>query len=65
MNVLRTAISVFLVAVILLSIAGWIWAGQQSSFQATGARVVLGLGSLASLGALLELWRGGASHAHQ
>jgi hypothetical protein len=58
MNVVRAAISVFIVVLLAISTAGWIWVGShQSAAQATASRTVLGIGTLAALLALLALWR--------
>jgi len=56
MNVIRSVISVFLVILLSLSIAGWIWAGGQPSPKLEGARVVLALCGLLSVGSLALLW---------
>jgi hypothetical protein len=66
MNVIRIAISIFLLGVIVLAVLGWQWAGQQpETFQAGGARAVLSLGALGSLFALYMLWRPDRhGHAH-
>lgn len=57
MNIVRSIISVFVLALVALSIAGWIWAGGQPSPGQEGARVVLALCGLSSLGCLWLLWR--------
>jgi hypothetical protein len=56
MNVIRSLMSVFLVILLALSIAGWIWAGGQPSPQSEGARLVLVLCGLTAVGSLWLLW---------
>ncbi len=59
MNFIRTLISVFVVAVIGVCIAGQFWAGS-ADFTSTyrlGARVVLAICTVASIGCLWLLWR--------
>jgi hypothetical protein len=58
MNLVRTFISVFVVALSVVSVYGWIWAGhQETEYVRNGARVVLALCFLASLGCLVLIWR--------
>ena len=57
MNLIRSIISVFLVALVGISIAGWIWAGGLPTEKMAGARAVLLIGGLASGGCLGLLWR--------
>lgn len=56
MNLIRSIISVFLIALFLLAIAGWIWAGGQPHAKMLGARFVLALCGLASIGSLGLIW---------
>jgi hypothetical protein len=56
MNFIRSIISVFLLLLFAVSIAGWIWAGGQPSPRMEGARFVLALCGLSSVGALGLLW---------
>ncbi len=56
MNLVRSLISLFLLALLAVSIAGWIWAGGQPSPKLEGARVVLALCGLSSVGCLWLLW---------
>ena len=56
MNLVRSVISVFLLLLLGLSVAGWIWAGGQPSPKMEGARFVLTLCGLASIGCLGLLW---------
>ncbi|MCA9263063.1 MAG: hypothetical protein KDA60_04420 [Planctomycetales bacterium] len=56
MNLIRSLISILLVAVIAVSIAGWFWAGTSSVAHPVGARVALTLCGLASLAAMRALW---------
>lgn len=57
MNIIRILMSFFLVVLLVLSIAGWIWAGGGSTPQPNGARLVLALCGLTSVGSLYLLWR--------
>ncbi len=57
MNLVRSVISVFVVALVGVSIAGWVWAGAQPSPNREGARVVLAICGIASIGCLWMLWR--------
>jgi hypothetical protein len=57
MNLVRSVISVFLLVLLMLSIAGWMWAGGQPYFNMLGARFVLALCGLVSLGSLGLIWR--------
>lgn len=56
MNLVRSVISVFLLILLAVSVAGWIWAGGQPSPKLEGARFVLALCGLASIGCLGLLW---------
>lgn len=56
MNLIRSIISLFLVLLLAVSIAGWMWAGRLPSPNMEGARFVLALCGLASLGGLGLLW---------
>ena len=57
-NVVRIAISLFIVVVVALSVTGWIWTGRhQPPAQAAASRTVLGLGVLAGAAGLTALWR--------
>ena len=56
MNLIRSIISVFLLILFGLSIAGWVWAGGQPSPKLEGARFVLALCGVAALGGLGLLW---------
>jgi hypothetical protein len=57
MNAVRSVISVFLLVLLGLSVAGWVWAGGQPSPQSTGARLVLALCGLMAVGSIELLWR--------
>lgn len=57
MNLVRSVISIFVVTLVVLSVAGWMWAGGQPAEKMIGARVALTLCSLASLGSLWVMWR--------
>lgn len=56
MNLVRTVISIFVIVLFLISIAGWVWAGGQPSPKMEGSRVVLAVCGLSSLGCLWLLW---------
>ncbi len=57
MNLIRSIISVFVAALVVLSVAGWIWAGGQPSPRMEGSRFVLALCGLSSIGGLWLLWK--------
>ena len=58
MNVIRLAISLFILVVIALAITGWFWTGaHQTASQSTASRVVLGLCVVAGIVGLTALWR--------
>jgi len=56
MNLIRSIISVFLVALIAIAIAGWIWSSDHPSPNRDGGRFVLALSALSSIGCLRLLW---------
>ena len=56
MNLIRSIISVFLLILLAVSVAGWIWAGDQPSPKKEGARVVLALCGASAVGAMGLLW---------
>ncbi|MCA9125025.1 MAG: hypothetical protein KDB11_32845 [Planctomycetales bacterium] len=56
MNLIRSIISVFMVLLLAVSVAGWVWAGGQPSPKMEGARLVLALCGLTSIGGLGLLW---------
>jgi hypothetical protein len=58
MKAIRAAISLFILVVIALATAGWVWTGDhQNGSQAVASRVVLALAILSGLVGLLSLWR--------
>ena len=58
MNVIRGAISLFIVVLIVISASGWFWAGShQAPAQSTASRVVLTICIVAGLIGLRALWR--------
>lgn len=58
MNVVRLAISLFIVLLIGVATRGWIWTGgHQPAAQAAASRVVLALCVAAGLVGLAALWR--------
>lgn len=60
MNAIRIAITVFILLLIGLSVAGWRWTGaNQTASQAAASRVVLLAGSVAGLVGLSVIWRHG------
>jgi hypothetical protein len=63
MNLIRSLMSLFLLAVLGLSIAGWIWAGDQPAEKMIGARVALGMCGLMAAGAIGLLWSAKQTHA--
>lgn len=57
MNVIRIAISAFIVVLIAVSITGWIWTGShQAAAQSAASRVVLSLCIVAGIVGLSALW---------
>lgn len=65
MNLIRSVMSVFLVILVGVSVAGWIWAGGQPSPQMEGARFVLALCALSALGCLWLLWNANPDRSPQ
>jgi hypothetical protein len=58
MNIIRLAISSFILIVIALAVAGWFWTGShQAASQSAASRTVLGLCVLAGIAGLAALWR--------
>lgn len=58
MTVVRLAISVFIVLLIAVSVAGWVWTGgNQPPDQWVASRVVLALSALAGALGLVAIWR--------
>ena len=57
-NVIRIAISLFVVVLVTVSALGWVWLGTHlSPAQAVAGRVVLTAGMIAAGAALSMLWR--------
>jgi hypothetical protein len=57
-NVVRIAISTFILVLVALSAAGWVWAGShQPPAQSVASRTVLSLCMLAGVLGLTALWR--------
>jgi hypothetical protein len=56
MNAIRSLISLFLVALLAVSVAGWIWAGGLPPPNMAGARAVLAMCGLSSLLGLGLIW---------
>ncbi len=58
MNVIRLAISLFILVVMALAVTGWFWTGaHQDASQSAASRVVLGLCVVAGIVGLTALWR--------
>jgi hypothetical protein len=58
MNVVRSVISFFILVLIAVSVAGWIWAGGQPSPRAMmGSRVALAVSAVAGVVGLVAVWR--------
>jgi len=57
MNLIRSAISVLLLTLVVISVGGWVWAGDRPAPTMEGARFALGLCGLASVICLGVLWR--------
>jgi hypothetical protein len=58
MNIIRIAISLFILVLLVISVAGWIWTGRnQPAPHASASHVVLTLGALAGVAGLVALWR--------
>lgn len=56
MNLIRSLMTIFLLSVVAVSVAGWIWAGGQPSPKLEGARFVLALCILMGVGSMGILW---------
>jgi hypothetical protein len=63
MNLIRSVMSLFLFILLGLSVAGWVWAADQPSPQAEGARTALALCGVMALGSIWLLWRTKESRA--
>jgi hypothetical protein len=58
MKVVRAAISLFILVVIGLAVAGWIWTGgHQAASAAAASRIVLSVAIITGLVGLRSLWR--------
>lgn len=57
MNLVRSLMTLLLLGVIALCIAGWVWAGGQPSPKLEGARIAIGLSALMAAVAITLLWR--------
>jgi hypothetical protein len=58
-NVIRALISLFILVVIALAIAGWLWAGSQPASQSAWARAALAGCVVAGVVGLVAIWRVG------
>jgi hypothetical protein len=57
MTAVRISITVFVVALLYLTIAGIVWTSQnQAPAQATASAIVLSIGALFGVGALVVVW---------
>jgi len=56
-NLIRSLMTLFLLSVIALCVAGWVWAGDQPSPKLEGARIAIALSGLMTLGAIGLIWR--------
>ncbi len=62
MTLIRVAMSLFVLLLISVSLAGWIWTGShQAPAQANASRVVLTLGMVGGLVGLRTIWRNPAA----
>ncbi len=60
MNAIRIVITLFVLALIVISALGWRWtAAHQSASQSAASHVVLGLSMLAGVGGMMVIWRSG------
>lgn len=58
MNVVRIAISLFILVVVAVAVTGWIWTGtHQTAAQSAASRIVLSACILAGMAGLAALWR--------
>jgi hypothetical protein len=58
MNVVRILLSLFVIALLIISVAGWIWAGEnQPPDAAVASRVVLAVGMAAGFAGMVAIWR--------
>jgi hypothetical protein len=59
LNVVRAAVSLFVLVLIGVAGTGWVWVGShQGAAQAAASRVVLSLCIVAGIVGLTALWRG-------
>lgn len=57
MNIIRAVMSVFLLVLLGLSIAGWFWAGDQPTrYASVGARIAVVLCGLMAIGGMALIW---------
>ena len=57
MNLIRTAISVFIVMLLIAAAAGWRWtAGHQSARLGLASHIVLALSAMAGVFGLILIW---------
>ena len=56
MNLIRSIITVFLFALLAVSVAGWVWAAGLPSAHQIGARFVLAICGLSAIGGGVLLW---------
>ena len=56
MNFVRSLITFFILILLALTVAGWVWAGGQPSPQLEGARIALAGSGLAGIVGLVVVW---------
>jgi len=56
MNLIRSLMTLFLLCVVAVCIAGWVWSGNQPPQKQVAARCVLGLCMAMALGSTALLW---------
>ena len=56
MNVVRSVISIFLLVLLGLSIAGWMWAAGLPAPKQLAARLVLAVCSISAVGGMALIW---------
>ena len=58
MNAIRIAITIFILVLVVLSVAGWVWTGShQPAAQSLASRIVLTIGALAGIVGLVKIWK--------
>jgi hypothetical protein len=58
MTLVRLALTLFILVLVALTVAGWIWTGaHQAPAQSIASRAVLTAGALAGIVGLIQIWR--------